>query len=68
MKQNKIDINWKQFDCDAQQNLYMATDGHLANSRLVDNHLAVNNSGLIADKWSQVAGKIEATFGLKYEA
>ena len=51
MKQNKIDINWKQFDCDAQQNLYMATDGHLANSRLLDNHLAVNNLGLIADKW-----------------
>lgn len=68
MQQNKIDINWKQFDCDAQQILYMATDGHLANNRLADGYLADNNSNMIANKWSQVAGKIKATFGLKYEA
>lgn len=58
MKQNKIDINWKQFDCDAQQILYKATDCYLAD----------NYSGMIADKCTHVAGKIEATFGLKYEA
>ena len=68
MKQNKIDINWKQFDCDAKQILRKAIDGHLADSRLLDNHLADNNSGMIAEKCTNVAGKIEATFGLKHEA
>lgn len=63
MKQNKIDINWKRFVNDAQQNLCLATDSHLA-----DSHLAENNSGMIANKCMQVAGKIEATFGHNYAA